>query len=165
MGAPQPGKNQEAKPKGAWHFATPVPQPAKKLTQAEVYGDQGGEPVAPADPGLPGTLMRARSGDTFFKLSNPRLGQVKGPDAKGKGNNTVRDALLIDYVVVRRGKFDGGTLVLHSDDGTRAEVALNLLAGRDQGTIELVGVTNVGFFRNARRSMPRPNSPTTWNSM
>jgi hypothetical protein len=60
----------------------------------------------------------------------------------------VRLALLIDYVVVRRGKFDGGILVIHTEFGQRAEVALNLLAGRDQGTIELVGVSNFAFSKN-----------------
>ena len=101
--------------------------------------------------------MRARSEDTFFKLSNPRKAQVKGTGPKGKGNTRV-DALLIDYVVVRRGKLDGGVLVIHTEDGGRAEVMLNSLADRDHGTIELVGVTNVGFFKrpqvNAKTEFP-----------
>jgi hypothetical protein len=140
---PQLVKNKDGRPNDPGQIAPPA-KPAK-VNLAELYGDQGGEVVAPADAGLPSTLMRARREDTFFKLSNPREAEVKGPDAKGKGNSTVRQALLIDYVVVRRGKFDGGTLVIHTEDGQRAEVALNLLAGRDQGTIELVGVTNFGF--------------------
>jgi hypothetical protein len=80
------------------------------------------------------------------------VGQVKGPDAKGKGNSTVSDALLIDYVIVRRGKYDGGVLVIHTDDGQRAEVDLNLLQGRDQGTIELVSVSysGFGFFKKTK---------------
>ncbi len=115
----------------------PVAPPAAKINPADLYGDQGGEPVAPADPGLPSTVMRARRGDTFLKLSNPREGQTSGPGPK-------RNALLIDYEVVRRGKFDGGTLVIHTEDGSRTPVALNLIAGRDHGTIEIVGVTRFG---------------------
>lgn len=141
---------KDGKPKDAVPVVLPVPQPPKKVNLAELYGDQGGEQVAAADPGLPSTLMRARRDDTFFKLSNPREGQVKGPDAKGFGNSTVRDALLIDYVVVRRGKLDGGILVVHTEDGRRADIPLNLLAGRDQGTIELVGVTNFGFGKKSQ---------------
>lgn len=159
---PQPVKDQvgkDGKPKDAGPVVFPVPQPPKKVNPAELYGDQGGEQVAAANAGLPSTLMRARRDDTFFKLSNPREAEVKGPDAKGKGNSTVREALLIDYVVVRRGKFDGGILVIHTDDGQRAEVALNLLAGRDQGTIQLVGVTSVGFFKkqqiNSKTEFPK----------
>lgn len=114
--------------------------PAEKPVTPELYGDQGGEPIAPADAGLPNTLMRARSTDTFFKLSNPRVGQVRGTGAKGKGSNLLHDALLIDYQVVRRGQFDGGTLVITTSDGRRSEVALKFLVGRDQGTIELIGV-------------------------
>jgi rubredoxin len=114
----------------------PAPPPVK-INPADLYGDQGGEPVAPADAGLPSTVMRARRDDTFLKLSNPREGQASGPGPK-------RNALLIDYEVVRRGKFDGGNLVIHTEDGSRTKVALNLIAGRDHGTIELVGVTRFG---------------------
>jgi hypothetical protein len=101
-----------------------------------LYGDQGGEPVAPADAGLPSTVMRARRDDTFFKLSNPREGQTSGPGPK-------RNALLIDYAVAHRGKFDGGTLVILTEGG-RADVALTSVIGRDHGTIELVGVSRFG---------------------
>jgi hypothetical protein len=140
----------------------PLPPKAapKPLNPAELYGEQGGEKVSPADAGLPGAVMRARKDDTFIKLSNPRVGQVKAPGPKGKGV-TLSDALLIDYVVVRRGKFDGGMLVVHTDDGQRAEIAVNDLKGRDQGTIELVGVSSsgMGFFKktkvNAKTEFPQ----------
>jgi hypothetical protein len=157
--AVQPGNNPEGnagKPNNPGAIAPVGAQPPRKLTPAELFGDQGGEQVAAADAGLPSTLMRARRDDTFFKLSNPREGQVKGPDAKGKGNNVVRDAMLIDYVVVHRGKFDGGTLIIHTEDGNRTEVALNLPANRDQGTIQLVGVS---FLLGKR---PQLNSKTTF---
>jgi hypothetical protein len=111
----------------------------------ELYGDQGGEKVAP-DARLPNTVLRARREDTFFKLSNPRVGQTSGPGPKLK-------ALLVDYEVVSRGKLDGGSLVLHTDDGGRAEVALKSVIGRDNGTIELVGARQFGNIRLPRNAM------------
>jgi hypothetical protein len=100
----------------------------------ELYGDQGGEKVAPANSRLPNTVMRARLEDTFLKLSNPRI------DPKG-------NALLVDYEVVSRGKLDGGTLVFRSDGGGRAEIALTSIVGRDSGTIQLVGAKQFGNFK------------------
>jgi hypothetical protein len=119
-------------------------EPPKAGARAEeMYGDQGGEKVLPADTRSPSTVMRARSEDTFFKLSNPRFGQA----GKGKGAK----ALLIDYEVVSRGKFDGGALVLRADDGSKAEVALTSITGRDSGTLQIVGAQqfgNIKFTKN-----------------
>jgi hypothetical protein len=112
----------------------------ENTTSKEIYGDQGGEKVAPANARLPNTVMRARREDTFYKLNNPRLGQTSGRGPK-------RNALLVDYEVASRGKLDGGTLVLRTPDGSRAEVALRSIAGRDEGTIELVGAKWFGNFR------------------
>ena len=88
---------------------------------------------------MPNTVMRGRREDTFLKLSNPRIGP--------KGN-----ALLVDYEVVSRGKLDGGVLVLRTDDGGRAEMALTSIVGRDSGTIQLVGAKQFGNFKFARRT-------------
>jgi hypothetical protein len=124
--------------------AAPGSSPAAKAkavaTPEELYGDQGGEKVAAANARLPNTVMRARREDTFYKLSNPRVGQTSGRGPK-------RNALLVDYEVVSRGKFDGGTLVLRSPDGARVEVALTSIAGRDEGTIELVGAQQFGNIK------------------
>lgn len=129
-----PGGNQPA----GNNAINPAPAaPPGKLPPGELYGDQGGEQVAPADAGQPNTIMRARRDDTFFKLSNPREGQVT---ERGRMIN----ALLIDYAVVRRGKIDGGTLILHTDDGSQAKVELNSIVNRDHGTISLVGVQHFG---------------------
>ena len=49
--------------------------------------------------------------------------------------------------MVSRGKFDGGSLVLRSDDGGRAEIALTSIVGRDSGTIQLVGAKQFGSFK------------------
>src|ERR1019366_769960 len=104
-------------------------------TPEDLYGDQGGEKVGPAaDARKPNTEMRGRREDTFLKLSNPRI------DPKG-------NALLVDYEVVSRGKFDGGSLVLRTDDGGRAEIALTSIVGRDSGTIQLVGAKQFGNFK------------------
>jgi hypothetical protein len=109
----------------------------------ELYGDQGGEKVLPATSRSPNAVMRARAEDTFFKLSNPRVEQ---PGGKG------RNALLVDYEVVSRGKLDGGTLVFRTEDGGRSEIALNSVTGRDSGTIQLVGVKYFGNVRLARNT-------------
>ena len=114
----------------------PAP-PAKAKPGAkpeELYGDQGGEKVLPANARLPNTVMRARLEDTFLKLSNPRI------DPKG-------NALLVDYEVVSKGKLEGGALVFRSDDGGRVEIALTSIDGRDSGTIRLVGAKQFGNFK------------------
>jgi hypothetical protein len=111
----------------------------------EMYGDQGGEKVLPANSRLPNTVMRARREDTFLKLSNPRLGEG---GAKGKTK-----AFLVDYEVLSRGKLNGGALVLRSEDGGKAEVALTSIDDRDSGTIQLVGVQqfgNIKFTKNVK---------------
>jgi hypothetical protein len=115
-----------------------APVPPEKATPGatpkDLYGDQGGEKVAADDGRGPNTVMRARRDDTFLKLSNPRIGP--------KGN-----AFLVDYEVVSRGKLDGGTLVLRTDDGGRSEVALKSIEGRDSGTIQLVGIKYFGNIK------------------
>ena len=57
--------------------------------------------------------------------------------------------MLVDYEVVSRGKLDGGWLMLHTDDGGRAEIELKSIIGRDHGTIELVGVKQFGNIKIA----------------
>lgn len=120
-------------------------------TPEELYGDQGGEKVAAATSRLPNMLMRARREDTFFKISNPRVGQT---NARGRKLN----ALLVDYEVTSKGKFDSGSvLVLRTPDGGRAEVKLNSIVSRDSGTIELVGATRFGN-RMARSTKSTPTN-------
>lgn len=114
----------------------PVPPTKEKpgTTPEDLYGDQGGEKVAAADARAPNTVMRARREDTFLKLSDPRVDPKK-------------NALLVDYEVVSKGKFEGGALVFRSDDGGKAEIALTSIVGRDSGTIQLVGAKQFGNFK------------------
>src|SRR6266480_3014463 len=100
----------------------------------ELYGDQGGAKVLPGNSRLPNAVMRAHLEDTFLKLSDPRI------DKKG-------NALLIDYEVVSKGKLKPSALVIRADDGSKAEIALKSIAGRDSGTIQLVGTKNFGNFK------------------
>ena len=100
----------------------------------ELYGDQGGTKALPGDSRLPNTVLRAQREDTFLKLSDPRI------DAKG-------NALLLDYEVTSKGKLKPSALVIRADDGSKAEIALKSIAGRDSGTIQLVGVKNFGNFK------------------
>jgi hypothetical protein len=100
----------------------------------DLYGDQGGEKVLPSNSRAPGTVMRARAEDTFLRISNPRIDEKK-------------NALLVDYEVVSRGKLNkGGSLVLRTDDN-RTEVALESITDKDSGTIQLVGIK---FFGNLK---------------
>jgi hypothetical protein len=100
----------------------------------ELYGDQRGAKVLPGNSRLPNSVMRAHLEDTFLKLSDPRIDE--------KGN-----ALLIDYEVVSKGKLKPSALVIRADDGSKAEIALKNIAGRDSGTIQLVGAKNFGNFK------------------
>jgi hypothetical protein len=90
-----------------------------------LYGDQGGEEVAAADPSLPDTLLRARAQDTFYKLSNARLGR----DRFGQ------PSIAVDYEVTKEGQYQGATMIIHGADGSRATV---LLFGplKSHGTLE-----------------------------
>ena len=117
-----------------------------KIDPKDLYGDQGGEKVLEGNARLPNAVMRARLEDTFYKLSNPRIGQTTGPGPK-------RPAILIDYEVVSKGKLNGGTLVLRADDGSRAEIALNLIAGRDDGIIQLVASKEFGNLKVPKNVM------------
>ena len=98
----------------------------------ELYGDQGGAKVLPGNSRLPNAVMRAHLEDTFLKLGDPRID---------------KNALLIDYEVVSKGKFKPSALVIRADDGSKAEIALKNIAGRDSGTIQLVGTKNFGNFK------------------
>jgi hypothetical protein len=104
----------------------PPETPAKEL-----YAEQPDEKFAPADPRLPNTVRRARADDAIYKLSNPREGQVKVE----KGG--MRNGILIDYEVVRLGKFEGGEIVVHTSDGQRLNVHVNF-ESREHGTLQLV---------------------------
>ena len=105
--------------------AQPIPAPPAGDEAPGVYGDQGGEEVAPADPSLPDTLLRARAGDTFYKVSNPRVGMGFG-----------RVSLTVDFEVVKEGEYKGFSLVVHGDDGSRA-TAFFLGPLRSHGTLEV----------------------------
>ena len=127
----------ETKAQGKKPPAPDSDPPAKsKAAPKDLYGDQGGEKVEVANARVPNTVMRARLEDTFLKLSNPRVEQVKK-----------RNVLRVDYEVVSRGKLDGGFLVFHTDDGGRAEIKLESIIGRDNGTIELGGVQQFGNIK------------------
>jgi hypothetical protein len=110
-----------------------------------LYADLGGEEVAPADPGLPNTVLRARATDTFYRLANARVGQP----SRGPG-----EALLVDYEIVRRGKHTGSTLVVHTADGRRQSVHLMFFGPQqDRGTFELKTFGFGGFPKNAELYM------------
>jgi len=119
--------------------------PAQK--DGELYAEQPEEKFAPADARVPNTVRRARADDTIFKLSNPREGEVKST----KGGT--RNAILVDWEIVRVGKFDGGELVVHTSDGQRANVRITF-DKREHGTIELV-VGGFMFKKKTTAQLPK----------
>jgi hypothetical protein len=166
--ANQPAGNQPAaNPAGNQPMNPPANQPnnppmnqnpvakapaGNPVAPADLYGDQGGEEVAPADAHAVGTLLRARKEDTFYRLSNPRLGRPKfGPG----------QALLVDYEMTRRGKFTGGSLYIHGADGRKTQVLLSFFGNQERNTIE---VTTIGgpfaarFPENCELYMTRSDS-------
>jgi predicted Zn finger-like uncharacterized protein len=124
-----------------------------------LYGDQGGDEVAPADPTLPDTLLRARAGDTFYKLANARLGQGRFG----------QPALFVDYDIVKAGQYNGISLVVHGDDGRRDQYML-IGPTQSHGTLD---ISANGFGVPGRPPFPQtfevylirgdaryPNAPT-----
>jgi predicted Zn finger-like uncharacterized protein len=105
-----------------------------------LYGDQGGEQVAAADPTLPDTLLRARAGDSFYKLSNARVQQ----------GQFGRPTLFVDYEMVKAGQYNGVSLIIHGDDGSRVTV---LLFGvlQTHGTLD---VSPRGFGMPGQQAFP-----------
>ena len=87
--------------------ASGSPAQASEQEPAGLYGEVGGERVAPADPSLPGTMLRCRADDTFYKIQNARLGQ----------DNFGRPIIQIDYEATKVGGQNGIAVVLHGDDG------------------------------------------------
>jgi predicted Zn finger-like uncharacterized protein len=138
----------------------PAPQaqggnfPGAEIAPPGLYGDQGGDPVFPADPGLPDTILRARADETFYRLVNARVGSPTTPFGAPRPGQ----ALLVDYEVVRHGKHRGSTLIIHGGDGRRSQVHLLGfgLGGRDRGTVEVTTFGPFGSFpKNAEIYLTR----------
>lgn len=125
--------------------------PAAAPAANDLYGDQGGATIAPADDKGPNAIMRARKDDTFFQLSNPREGMTSGDGPK-------RKALLVDFEVTSRGTFDGGMLVVLTEDGGRSEVSMSFAEKRDRGTIELVTFRRIGGFATSKGASALPKN-------
>src|SRR5262249_39856424 len=86
----------------------PVPPKVASLP-ATLYGDQGRQPVAAAAP-APHTYMRARNDDSFYKLSNARVGTA--------GTNP-RGAFMVQFEMTHRGRlFPTHLLIRFADDRT-----------------------------------------------
>jgi hypothetical protein len=113
-------KNQQAAIKQA-----PVNVPVEEAPPG-VYGDQGGEEILAADPSVPDTLLRCRADDAFYRLSNPRIDR----DRFG------RPLVAVEYEKTKLGKYDGVTLVIHTDSGRRYNVMMLGPMNRTRGTVE-----------------------------
>lgn len=98
------------------------PEPA-----ADLYGDQDGEEVLPAGQAPKDAPLRARKDDTFFRLSNPRLGRSRFG----------MQALLVDYEKVQEGKHGGASLIIRDEKGNTRTVMLLGPFWQKSGTIEI----------------------------
>ncbi len=96
-------------------------------TDADLYGDQGREPVQTADTTIPGALMRARKDDAFYRISGARI----------ETNRPGLPALLVDYELTRDGAHHGVALVMKPDRGpSRTVLILGRMDQRGTLTIE-----------------------------
>ena len=114
----------KAPPNGPATVATSAP--VAEPEPPGLYGDNGGEEVATADPSVPATMLRSRAADTFYAISNARLGQ----DRFG------RPTVMIDYEIKRNGSQNGIAVVLHGDDGSVRPVLI-LGAMQAHGTLPI----------------------------
>lgn len=99
--------------------------PAAGEAAGDGYGETGGEATVPAN--TVDAPLRARKGDKFFTLSNPRTGNSRFG----------RPTISVDYKTLRKtGDFGGGTLLIRGGDGNTSRVML-LGLFNDADTIEV----------------------------
>ena len=100
-------------------------RPGAMEAGADQYGETGGEQTVPAT--TVDAPLRARKGDKFYTLSNPRTGNSRFG----------RPTISVDYKTLRKtGEFGGGTLLIRGGDGNTSRVMLLGLFG-DADTIEV----------------------------
>ena len=117
--AKQAPKAEPAQPK----IESPAVAPRVEAP-AVAYGDQGGEPIAPAV-AAPLTELRARRDDSFYHLSNLRVTPL--------GNNP-RGKLQIDFRIVSRGKNRATHIVFHAPSARPEVVAIGTVLEKDRGS-------------------------------
>ncbi len=129
--APEPRPARTTEPAGSDDLPARVKRPAG--AGAELYGETGGDTPLPADEAPPSAPLRARKADTFYKLSNPRVGTRGFPPPPPGGGQV----LAIDYVRTHERALSGGlSVVIRTAGGKDHVVSLNNLADR-AGTINL----------------------------
>jgi hypothetical protein len=102
--------------------------PPAVVDGSELYGETGGELVHAAAKAPPGSPLRARKGDTFFRLSNARLEPI------GRKPFPV---LSVDYEKLTEGPYNGVTLVVQHADGHQQSYLLIRPFFQRRGTIEI----------------------------
>ena len=107
---------------------TAADTPANPFPDSDLYGpDQGGEPILPADTTAPGALLRAHRDDSFYKITGARI----------ETNRPGFPALIVDYELVREGKFHGVSVVLQPDRGPSSiYLVLSPMTQRGSFTLE-----------------------------
>jgi RNA polymerase sigma factor (sigma-70 family) len=103
------------------------PEPAVADAR-DLYGETGGEETLPADKALASVPLRARKGDTFFKLSNAKVEPI--------GRNPF-PVLSVDYEKLTEGPYNGVALVVQRAEGRAQTYLLIRPFGERKGKIEI----------------------------
>ena len=94
---------------------------------AGLYGAQGGEQTIPAAQAAADAPLRARSGDTFFKLSNATM----------ETGRFGRPLLSVFYEITHKGEYGGVNLIIRTPDGEKETVMLMGPFWDNKGEIEI----------------------------
>lgn len=134
--APPAGNDQQQPSQDSAAPFDPLAAPAAPATPADpnapdpaadLYGTQGGEQVLTAEEAPQDAPLRARKGDTFFVLSNPRI----------NNNRPGLPALAVDYERVHDGEHNGVSLIIKDADGNSRTVMIFGPMWDKKGTIEV----------------------------
>jgi hypothetical protein len=106
---------------------TPVAAADPNDPAADLYGTQGGEQTIPASNAPAEAPLRARKGDTFFKLSSASM----------ETGRFGRPTLSVFYEITHQGEYGGANLIIRTPDGEKETVMLMGPFWDSKGEIEI----------------------------
>lgn len=126
--APSPSRAPVAPPDRPGPDLTKGPPDLGVADARDLYGETGGEEVLPADKALASIPLRARKGDTFFKLTNAKLEPI--------GRNPF-PVLSVEYEKLTEGPYNGVSLIVQRADGRSETYLLVRPFAERKGKIEI----------------------------